>query len=359
MAPDEALRLQAGACGRLGSAMYADLLARAAADAAAGGPVAAVLAGHDDDPGPSGLALRFAGSVHRLVLERRAGALATYYPSVGGTWSPAVADACWTAFRDLVAQAPDAVAEWLDRPPQTNEVGRASALMAGLVLLEREVGRPVRLVEIGSSGGLNLMAERFTYVDDAGTAHGPDSPVVLDPAWRGRGPWVTNPWTTPAPSWPTVVERRGSDVRPVDVRTTEGRLALTAYVWPDQTHRHERLRGALDLARTTPYDVQRVGAADLLEGLAPADGVLTVVWHSVMWQYLEAEEQRRARAALEALGAAATPEAPVAHLCHEPTRRTPGAEHEFLLTLELWPAAPERRVLARVHSHGVPTTWES
>src|SRR3712207_3848385 len=93
------LRTQAQACSDLGSPMYAELLTRCAADVEAGGPTAQVLEGHEADPGPSALGLRLLGSVHRLVLERRAGELAAFYPSVGGTWEPA---AGWRAFSAVV-----------------------------------------------------------------------------------------------------------------------------------------------------------------------------------------------------------------------------------------------------------------
>jgi hypothetical protein len=341
----EAFRGQADACGRLGSVMYADLLRRVADDLAAGGPAADVLRGHEDDPGPSGLALRLAGSVHRLVLERRAGALATYYPTVGGTWD---ADGGWRAFRALLAESPDAVREWLDRPPQTNEVGRSTALMAGLLELARLHDLPVRLFEIGSSGGLNLLADRFRYVTADRSVGPTDSPVVLDPAWTGPVPDVEPP---------VVVERLGSDPMPIDVRSSQGRLVLTAYVWPDQTQRFERLRGALDLARDTAYEVRAQGAGDFVDSMTLRGGTTTVLWHSVMWQYLPAEEQARVTAALARLGAEATRERPLAHLRMEPMRRTPAGEHEFLLALTLWPTG-ERRILARSRAHGVPTDWE-
>jgi hypothetical protein len=344
----ELTRWQAEACRRLGSPMYGDLLDRVADDLDGGGPAADVLAGHEDDSGPSALALRLAGSVHRLVLERRAGRLATFYPSVGGTWEP---EAGWAAFRALLAEQPAAVREWLDQPPQTNEVGRASALMGGLLRLPRELRLPVRLLEIGSSGGLNLLADRFRYVEPAtGAVHGdPASPVVLDPAWRGE----------PLAPWPdlTVVERRGSDVSPVDVATPEGRLTLTAYVWPDQTARHERLRGALQLAERHPVTVERAGAGDFLERVDLRAGTTTVLWHSVMWQYLDPAEQDRVRARIDRLGAASSGDAPFAHLFLEPTRRTPEAEHEFLVVLETWPSG-ERRVLGTSVGHGLPSTWE-
>ena len=267
--------------------MYADLLDRLADDIEAGGPTAEILRGHEDDPGPSALALRLLGSVHRLVLERRTGALAAFYPSVGGTWEPNEGTA---AFLALLDSEPDTVREWLDRPPQTNEVGRAAALVGGLLHLPTWAGESVRVFEIGSSGGLNLLADRFEYVDDSGQRFGRRrSPVRLEPAWSA------------AP-----LSRRsglrfdrsiGCDTWPADVSTTEGRLTLTAYVWPDQAQRLERLRGALAIAQEHPPVVRRLGAADFVERIALSDAATTVLWHSVMWQYLDG---RRARADLRA-----------------------------------------------------------
>jgi hypothetical protein len=347
MEQHEAFSRQAAACADLGSPMYGELLTRAAADLREGGVVATVLTGHEDDPGPSALALRLLGSVHRLVLERRAGELAAYYPSVGGTWSVAGG---WTAFVRLLTDRPEEVREWLDRPPQTNEVGRAGALMGGLLHVGERFRHPVRLFEIGSSGGLNLLADRFAYVDEHGAIYGDAaSPVRLDVAWQGR---ALAPWPDLR-----IVERAGCDPMPVDVRTTQGRLALTAYVWPDQAHRLERLRGALDLAQHTPLEVRRVGAARFVDGLELRRGATTVLWHSVMWQYLDRVEQDAVTARIQALGARATDEAPLAHLFLEPTRRTPDGPHDFLVVLELWPTG-ERRILGSTVGHGVPTIWE-
>ena len=82
------VREQAESCAALGSPLYAFLLQRVADDIEAGGPAYDVLRGHEDDPGPSALALRLMGGVHRLVLEGRAPALALTYPSVGGSGDP-------------------------------------------------------------------------------------------------------------------------------------------------------------------------------------------------------------------------------------------------------------------------------
>jgi hypothetical protein len=339
-------REQARVCGDLGSEMYDELLRRLADDLDAGGPSVAALAGHEDDPGPSGLALRLAGSVHRLVLERRAGGLAAYYPTVGGSWE---VDAGWPVVRELLTEHPDAVREWLDRPPQTNEVGRATALMAGLLDAGRHRALPVRLFEIGSSGGLNLLFDRFRYVWPGGSLGPDDSPVLLDPAWAGAPPEGVVP---------QVVERLGSDVMPLDVRSTDGRLALTAYVWPDQVARFERLRGALQLAAGSPYDVRRATAGDFVDAMTLRPGTTTVLWHSVMWQYVPRPERDRIEARLEDLGSTADDDSPLVHLYAEPTRRTPGSPHEFLICAHRWPGPGERRVLGTMAAHGLPVTVE-
>ncbi|HET7432972.1 MAG TPA: DUF2332 domain-containing protein [Nocardioides sp.] len=341
------LRDQGRACERLGSPMYAELLARLADDLEAGGPTARVLRGHEDDPGPSGLALRLAGSVHRLVLAGAAPELTAYYPTTGGRWtSDGVA-----AVLDLLDRRADEVRPLLDQAPQTNEVGRAAALLGGLLRAVDRRPLPVRLFEIGASGGLNLLVDRFHVTDDAGGAWGdPASPVLLAGAWEGA--------TLPLGREVEIVERGGCDVSPVDVATEDGRLTLTSYVWPDMAARHARLAGAITLARREPVRVERADAASYVDGLGLVAGCLTVVWHSVMWQYVPAEQQARVTGRLAALGAEATEDAPLVHLFAEPTRRDPQDRHRFWVVAETWPGGGEREYLGLMAPHGIPVVWD-
>lgn len=343
----EAFRSQSAACTRHGSPMYGHLLGRLADDLTDGGPSADLLArnlGEVGDLVDAAVALRLMGSVHRLVLERRAGELATYYPSVGGTWEPVGG---WRAFHRLLEEQPGDVAEWLDRPPQTNEVGRAAALYGGLLHLDG--GLPVRLLEIGASGGLNLRADRFCYVDDAGRRHGDlGSPVVLEHAWTGRS-------LADRPA-PLLVARAGCDVAPLDLAGTEGRLALTAYVWADQRDRLERLRAAFQVATEQPAEVVRRDARSFLDDVELVDGTTTVLWHSVVWQYLGAEERAAVSRRIEQLGMSAGGGRRFAHLRMEPSVRTPDGDYHFPVTLTEWPGGQEQ-VLGRAAPHGVPTEW--
>jgi hypothetical protein len=339
---------QATACADLGSPLYAALLGRAARDIEAGGPCADAIAGHEDAQGRAAIGLRLMGGVHALVLTGRAPELAAHYPSAGGSFDPAEpadTEAAWLAFRATVAANLPWIRDWLTRPPQTNEVGRASLLVTGLLHALGGTRLPVRLFEIGASGGLNLLADQFRY-ESAGLAYGPaDSPVVLADAWRGEPPaWFAGA----APL--TFTERHGCDLTPIDPRSPEGALALRSYVWADQSARFARLEGALRLAARTPTRVDAIGAADFLRGLDLAEGSLTVVWHSVMRQYVPADEWAAVEAELDRLATAATPASPFAHITFEPRRV--GSHHRFLLTVRT--GTDPERVLAESLGHGLP-----
>lgn len=340
------LRWQSVACREMGSPLYASLLDQVADDVLDGGPCADALAGHEQDPGPSALALRLMGAVHRLVLERRAPELAMFYPSVGGT---ADGDGSWPAFRRVVSEHGDDLGRLLDRPPQTNEVGRAASLVGGLLHVVDRWAGPVRLFEIGASAGLNLLADRFRVELTDGAGVGPvDSSVVLRDAWLGHRP----------PDVPLhVVERRGCDMEPVDPTTVEGRLRLTSYVSPDQLPRLQRLRGALEIASKVAAPVLRQSARDFVGDLQLRPGTTTVVWHSIMWQYLDDQERSDVEARLVALGETADDDARLAHLALEPRRRTPTSDQEVLVVLRMWPGG-EERILGSASAHGIPTTWD-
>src|SRR5207248_425262 len=100
----------------------------------------------------------------------------------------------------------------------------------------------------------------------------------------------------------------------------EDRLSLTASVWADQLERLELLRAALQVARSVPATIDRASAGGWLEtALAePAAGVVTVVFHSVVLQYLSDDERPRVHDLIQAAGARATDDAPLAWLRLEP-----------------------------------------
>ena len=338
------LRVQADYCREAGSPLTADLLVGAADDLVAGGPSAALLGPLEDDPAGTVPPLRLAGALHRLVLERRAPRLAIHYPSVGGTPGDV-----WAAARAEIEDQLEVLQEHVARPVQTNEVGRSTALLGGLLHLAHENGLPVRLLEVGASGGLNLFFDRYAHDVAEGVVLGdPASSVVLRRPWQGP---------FPPPGRLEVVERLGCDPAPLDPGSTEDRLTLTSYVWADQVDRFERLRGALDVASRHPQRVERLPASAFLqrELAEPRPGVMTVVWQSVVTQYLQPQEREAVTRLLEDAGRRATSRAPLAHLSLEPHRFGTG-DTRFHLTLTTWPGGSSR-VLAEAHGHGPPVVW--
>ena len=338
------LRQQGDACGRLGSPLYAGLLEHVARDLLAGGPAADVLAGHLLDRGPSALALRMLGGVHALVLSGQAGELAEFYPSAGGHRDPGPgADRAWPALRSVLSGQREQVRAWLAGPPQTNEVGRGAALIGGLRYLAARAALPVRLVEIGASAGLNLRADRFCVAGDSGSYGDPASPVVLRGGWQGESPPAAHV---------EVISRTGGDTHPIDPVTADGALTLTAYVWPDQRDRLDRLRGALELAASLPADLRQELASATLARMSLAEGSWTVLWHSVMRQYLDPDQRSALASRVSELGAAATRDSRFAYLSLEPRRGT-----GFLVTLTAFPGDGEEQILGTAQPHGVPVTW--
>jgi hypothetical protein len=290
-----------------------------------------VLRGHEGDPGPSALALRLMGAVHGLVLRGEAPRLAAHYPSVGGTPGDA-----WPPFLELLRERRDELRRLVEHPVQTNEAGRCAALLGGFLEVARTTGVPLRLLEVGASAGLNLRFDRYRYELGAERWGPPGSPVTIRVRHTGGRPPLEAPLA--------IASRAGCDARPVDPRTEEGRLTLMSYVWPDQLERLERLRGALAVAAETEAPVERAAASEWTERrlAEPAPGVVTVVFHSIVMQYLpDAERERFERVLQSAPG-------PLAWLRMEPA--------DDMTAVRLW-LGGEDRLLARAGYHGDPVEW--
>jgi hypothetical protein len=341
------LRGQAAYCAAARSPFYAELLAHLAADAEAGGPTWDLLGPTVDDPALQVPQLRLLGAVHRLVLGGAAPELTAHYPSVGGD---ADATAAWPEVRSLLTARHDELARSLERPPQTNEVGRSAALIGGFLTVAAETGHPLRVLEIGSSAGLNLRFDQFWYQSGAHGFGDPASPVRFVDVWDGRPP--------PFGTTMTVSSRAGCDHDPIDPASDAGRLALLGYVWPDQPARFALLRAALDVAARVPATIDQ---ADALEWVTaqlaePHPDEATVVFHSIVMQYFAPDAITEFAAVLADAGARATPSAPLAWLRLEPTSPSEVTRAELRLTV--WPEG-EERLLGLAGFHGTPVEWRA
>jgi hypothetical protein len=120
----------------------------------AGGPIREVCRGYESAPRGAMIQLRLLAGLFRLVLTGKAPELVRFYPCLGGT-SPA--SEAWPVMREVISTHLGEMHSALAVVPQTNEVGRSAALLAGLFdLVEASGARRIRLLELGASAGLNL-----------------------------------------------------------------------------------------------------------------------------------------------------------------------------------------------------------
>lgn len=295
------------------------------------------LAAAAPDPLAGAVTLRWAAALHHLALRGLQPWSALWPPAAAAAADAALDEAIETAW---ATQRPH-LRRALAHAPQTNEVQRSAILLPGLLALAAAAGRPLALLEIGASAGLNLWPERHRYDFGAWQWGDAAAPLVLRAGWRGG---------VPARAALAVARRAGCDLQPIDITQPDEALRLQSFVWADQAERIARLVAARDLAARWLHDdgvrVQGGRAADFVrrELAAAAGDALPVVMHSIVWQYIEPAEQREIEATIAGSGAA--------WLRFEP----PVPERRPELRLHF---AGTDRLLAGAHAHVASIEWHA
>ncbi|HEX4174523.1 MAG TPA: DUF2332 domain-containing protein, partial [Acidimicrobiales bacterium] len=284
----------------------------------------------DGTPLPQRRPLLLLAAVHFLLLSGVDHPLAAYYDTVaavrGTPFDPSATDVSivFTAFCEAHRRELEQVIA--TRTTQTNEVGRCSALLPGLchIASRYDPDVPLSLLDLGTSAGLNLLFDDYTYTyrsaadDTVRTAGTVGSPVSIECSARD------DLSSLPELRLPTIGERVGLDLSPLDPFSDDAVLWLLACQWPDNPTRFGRLRGALSNVRASD-DPPRLEQGDMVTDLprvaaSIVGGTPLVVFHSWVAAYLDEGQQRTLAAEVKALGAAR----PVHHLYCETPFETPG-----------------------------------
>ncbi len=287
--------------------------------------------------------LRLTGGMHHLHLSGKEAGLSPIYD--GEVTNQAEID---TVVAEVVTDHDEALLPWFDSPPQTNEAGRSSSFMSGLLWLSGKVGAKFELLEIGASAGVNSMMDRYHY-DLNGVEVGPvDSPMRIKPEWRGA----------PPPDNPVdIISVKACDQNPIDLADDEVAERLKGYIWPEMPVRFGRMEAAIALANQKKPDLVKADAADWVEAqlLEPQEeGITRVLMHSIVWEYLPPETKDRITVAMEKAGSQATQEKPLAWISSETNRKT--FRHELIV--RYWPDGEEPIKLGHAHAHGIWLNWD-
>jgi hypothetical protein len=183
----------------------------------------------------------------------------------------------------------------LSRTTQTNEPARCSVLLPVFAQLPQ----PLALLEVGASAGLCLLPDRYGY--DYGVRRiepAVGNAPVFHCAARGA---VPVPDAVPQIAW-----RLGLDLNPIDLSSNQEVEWLETLVWPGQEDRAEKLRAAIDVARSDP---PRIIKGNLLTDLEPLiamapKGATLVVFHTAVLAYVASQQQRDEFAAMMRRGKA-------------------------------------------------------
>ncbi|MEM1335336.1 MAG: DUF2332 domain-containing protein, partial [Actinomycetota bacterium] len=251
------------------------------------------------------------------------------------------------------------------RTTQTNEIGRCAVLVPAMAVIAAEQQQPLAHLDVGASGGLNLLLDRFSYLYEPS---GRNADASIDTTRLGAGATVelscTVTGSMPLPaSLPDVIARCGIDRTPIDVTDPNEARWLEACVWPDQRDRFERLVAAIELAREHPPELL---AGDAVASTVPALERMMVRGHPVVtntWvlNSFTGEDRQAYAAALDGFGA----DHDLSWIYAESPAQTPDLDHGVPtdqhiteMTLVRWRSGV-RQVdhLATCHPHGYWIDW--
>jgi hypothetical protein len=267
-----------------GTAIYHHLADLMAADAA----LLRVLNRIEHTPKPNVLL----AAVQYLLGSGNGPDLARFYPSL--TAHPEPLHGIDGPFRSFVLENEEAIVELgHTRYTQTNECRRCVLLLPAVMMSGFD---SFHLIDIGTSAGLNLAMDRYSYLWNDET-WGEPSPVRLRTRLRGRLPALHDI---------SILSRTGLDLNPVDPIDLDERRWLESLIWPEQHDRRERLRAALQLVAGVPIRFvagdARVTLADVLALLPTGDPAVVINSFS----FNQFDEQ--GRAAIEGIVASAREE---------------------------------------------------
>lgn len=236
----------------------------------------------------------------QLLLTREPGhALASFYPSISG--HPASPADAYPAFRSFVLANRDGIEAVLgQRRVQTNEVRRCAYLLPAIAhAASLFAARPLALVEIGTSAGLNLLWDQYKYLYDGGASIGPPgSPVIVRSSFRGP----VRP--TLATSMPAVSHRIGLDLNVIDATDAAQVDWLRALIWPEHHERRAMLDAAILVLRDADLDLRTGDGFAMLPGVVDAipRASLPCVYHTHVANQISSEARQAFARSVDAIG---------------------------------------------------------
>ena len=297
------------------------------------------------------VALRLVAGLHYLYLTSKEPALEKIYTS-----EVTDQNAIDKIISDILTVHDKELQACFEKTPQTNEVSRSAGFLLGLGRVQSKFSERIsdfEVLEIGTSGGLNLMMPKFRYTfasDNKYWTWGDKaSDVHIQPELRGPVP----PYLLSSNI--NIISAKGCDLHPVDLSDSKEALRMKSFVWVDMKWRIRNLEAATNLARCNPPAITQQDAGKWVQAMLnipQKPGVCRVLMHSIVWQYLPKHTKQIVSDAMAAAAKNATTERPLAWISVETNRNT--LAHE--VSVRSWQGSDngsgEMELLAEAHAHG-------
>lgn len=226
----------------------------------------------EDQPVPN---LLF-GAVHYLLMQGYDHPLKDYYPSIVRDANPVTES--FESFKSFCLTYRNEIESILSsKRVQTNEVRRCAYLYPAFGYIHQKTRKPLALIEIGTSAGLQLLWDQYAYSYGTEEVFGEvQSRLHIRSEFVGE---LTPPLSSaPAP----VVKRIGLDLNIVDLDNEAERVWLKSLIWPEHEERLQMFERASSYIGEQPIDFIEGDGISRLSGLVGSipEGSTLCIFHT-------------------------------------------------------------------------------
>lgn len=203
------------------------------------------------------------GAVHYLLLSGRKHELTAYYPSIVD--KPMESSGAVKYFKDFCMQFESEIIQLLENKlVQTNEVRRCAYLYPSFCRIYQITKKPLTLIEIGTSAGLQLLWDKYSYSYKSNQKYGykPSTLEISAEVQGDRFPLLFE-------NSPPVDRRIGMDLHLNNLNDPEDYLWLKALIWPEHRERNSYFEKAAHCLKSQPLELIEGDGISILPDIVP------------------------------------------------------------------------------------------
>lgn len=240
----------------------------------------------------------FLGAVHFLLLKGFDHPLKEYYPSIVS--NPKTYQESFIAFKEFCREYENEIVSIIKtRIVQTNEVRRCTYLYPVFCAVFEKIKKPLALIEIGTSAGLQLLVDKYLYSYGGNEIYGKDnSNLILTAKLEGEN----SPYLSKTP--PPIAFRIGMDLNTIDLNDEDQRLWLKSLIWPEHKERLEVLDNAASYIKEYPVHLIEGDGISLLRNYVEniSRDYIVCIFHTHVANQMTLEMKKNLLSVVESIG---------------------------------------------------------